>query len=97
MFYGWKLLFVFWLVLLVAAAFPLYGGGVMNAYMATDLRLERSVVGLPMSVYQFTFGLGAPLVGLLVERFGIRRDADRRIAADGGRSAAHGAGRRRVR
>ncbi|RPH50738.1 MAG: MFS transporter, partial [Lysobacterales bacterium] len=71
-FYGWKLLAVFWLVLLVAAAFPLYGGGVMNAYMAADLQMERSVVGLPMSVYQFVFGLGAPVVGLIVDRCGIR-------------------------
>lgn len=73
MFYGWRLLFVFWLVLLVAAAFPLYGGGVMNGYMSADLQLERSVAGLPMSVYQFVFGLGAPVVGLIVDRFGIRR------------------------
>jgi MFS family permease len=72
MFYGWKLLLVFWLVLLVAAAFPLYGGGVMNAYMVSDLQMPRHPVGLPMSVYQFTFGLGAPIVGLIVERWGIR-------------------------
>jgi MFS family permease len=71
-FYGWKLLAVFWLVLLIAAAFPLYGGGVMNAYMAADLQMERSVVGLPMSVYQFVFGLGAPIVGLIVDRYGVR-------------------------
>ena len=72
MYYGWKLLLVFWLVLLVAAAFPLYGGGVMNAYMASDLQMPRHMVGLPMSVYQFTFGLGAPVVGLIIERWGIR-------------------------
>src|SRR5262245_52453149 len=72
MFYGWKLLLVFWLVLLTAAAFPLYGGGVMNAYMASDLQMPKSLVGLPMSFYQFTFGLGAPVVGLIIERFGIR-------------------------
>jgi MFS family permease len=72
LFYGWKLLFVFWLVLLVAAAFPLYGGGVMNAYMAAELQMDRSVVGLPMSVYQFMFGLGAPVVGMIVDRYGVR-------------------------
>src|SRR5262245_27174213 len=72
MFYGWKLLFVFWLVLLVASAFPLYGGGVMNAYMATDLQMDRAAVGLPMSIYQFVFGLGAPIVGMIVYRYGIR-------------------------
>jgi MFS family permease len=72
MFYGWKLLFVLWLVLLVGAAFPLYGGSVMNAYMAVDLKVDRSIVGLPISVYQFVFGLGAPIVGWIVDRHGIR-------------------------
>ena len=72
MYYGWKLLRVFWLVLLVSSAFPLYGGGVMNAYMASDLQMQRQLVGLPMSVYQFMFGLGAPVVGMIIERVGIR-------------------------
>lgn len=71
-FYGWKLLLVFWLVLLVAAAFPLYGGGVMNAYMVTDLNMDRALLGLPMSTYQLVFGLGAPLIALCVDRFGVR-------------------------
>ena len=72
-FYGWKLLAVLFFILLLSSSFPLYGGGVLNAYMAKDLGLDRRAVGLPMSAFQLVFGLGAPLVGLAIERFGVRR------------------------
>jgi MFS family permease len=72
-FYGWKLLVVFFLILLISSSFTLYAGGVINAYMATDLGLDRKAVGLPMSIFQLVFGLGAPVVGAAIDRFGIRR------------------------
>lgn len=72
-FYGWRLLFVLFLVLLISSAFTLYAGGVLNAYMAADLGLDRRAVGVPMSIYQLVFGLGAPVVGLAIERWGVRR------------------------
>jgi len=72
-FYGWRLLAVLFLILLLSSSFTLYGGGVLNAWMASDLKLDRRAAGLPMSVYQLVFGLGAPVVGLAIERFGVRR------------------------
>jgi MFS family permease len=71
-FYGWRLLAIFWLILLIASAMTLYGGGVLNAYMATDLGVDRAARGTPMSVYQLLFGLGAPVVALCIDRWGIR-------------------------
>jgi MFS family permease len=86
-FYGWRLLFVLFLVLLIGSSFTLYAGGVLNAYMAADLALDRRAVGLPMSVFQLVFGLGAPVVGLAIERWGVRRT----LAAGGLVIAAGGA------
>lgn len=72
-FYGWALLLVLFLILLISSAFTLYAGGVLNAYMAEDLGLDRHALGWPMSLFQLVFGLGAPLVALTIERIGVRR------------------------
>jgi MFS family permease len=71
-FYGWKLLAVFWLVLFVNLAFPAYGTGVINTYMAAALHVDRKMMGLPYSVYMLMSGLPAPLVALAVNRKGVR-------------------------
>jgi len=71
-FYGWKLLAAFWLVLFVNLAFPAYGSGVINTYMAEDLHLSRQMVGLPYSVYLLMSGLPGPIAALIVNRRGIR-------------------------
>ena len=71
-FYGWKLLGVFWLILMVSASIPLYGGGVVNAYMAADLGIDRATLSLPTSVLQFVFGLGAIVSAAIITRFGVR-------------------------
>ena len=71
-FYGWRLLAVFWLVLFVNLAFPAYGSGVINTYMAVDLHLNRQMVGLPYSVYLLMSGLPGPVAALFVNRRGIR-------------------------
>jgi len=72
LFYGWTLLGAFWLVLFVNLAFPAYGAGVINNYMAVDLHLNRQMVGLPYSVYLLMSGLPGPLAALCVNRRGIR-------------------------
>jgi MFS family permease len=71
-FYGWKLLAIFWLILFTAFAFPLYGASVVNAYMAADLGLNRSSLGLAYGLFQWMVGLPAPLVAMLINRRGVR-------------------------
>jgi MFS family permease len=71
-FYGWKLLAVFWLILFTSFAFPLYGASVVNAYMAADLRMDRSALGLAYGLFQWMVGLPAPLVALCINKRGVR-------------------------
>jgi MFS family permease len=71
-FYGWWLLAAFWLVLFVNLAFPAYGSGVINTYMADDLHLSRQMVGLPYTVYLLMSGLPGPIAAMFVNRRGIR-------------------------
>ena len=71
-FYGWKLLVVFWLILFTSFAFPLYGASVVNAYMASDLHLGRSALGLAYGLFQWMVGLPAPLVAVSINRRGVR-------------------------
>jgi MFS family permease len=71
-FYGWQMLAAFWIVLFVNLAFPAYGSGVINNYMAIDLHLSREMVGLPYSVYMLMSGLPGPLAAVCVNRYGIR-------------------------
>jgi MFS family permease len=72
LFYGWKLLAAFWIVLFVNLAFPAYGAGVINTYMGNELHLSRQMIGLPYSVYMLMSGLPGPLAAMLVNRFGLR-------------------------
>jgi MFS family permease len=71
-FYGWKLLAVFWLILLTNFAFPLYGASVVNTYMAADLHWDRSQLGLAYGIFQWMVGVPAPLVALCISRRGVR-------------------------
>lgn len=71
-FYGWKLLAVFWLILFTSFAFPLFGASVVNAYMASDLHLDRSALGLAYGLFQWMVGLPAPLAALCINRRGVR-------------------------
>lgn len=72
MFYGWKLLAVFWLVLLVNLAFPMTGGSLLITAMARNLNFSREQLGLPFSVYFGVIGLSSPLVAIIIARFGVR-------------------------
>jgi MFS family permease len=71
-FYGWKLLAAYWLILFALLGWPPYGSGVINTWMAESLGFDRTMLGLPYSVFMFMCGLPAPLVALLVTRKGTR-------------------------
>ncbi|MDE3168565.1 MAG: MFS transporter, partial [Acidobacteriota bacterium] len=71
-FYGWKLLFVFWAVVILNFAFPTFGMSVVNTYMAGSLHFDRKELGLAYSVFTLMGGLPAPLVALSINRYGIR-------------------------
>src|SRR5689334_17959427 len=71
-FYGWKLLAVFWLILLANLGFPMYGGAFLNSAMAAHLDFSRQMLGLPFSVFLGTVGLGSPLVAVLIRKLGVR-------------------------
>lgn len=60
------------LLLCINAAFPIYGAGVVNTAMATQMNLDRSILGLFVSANMAVTGLTAPLMGMAVTRFGAR-------------------------
>jgi MFS family permease len=71
-FYGWKLLFVFWLIVFANFAFPLYGASVVNTYMASDLHMDRAALGLAYGLFQWMVGLPAPLIAICINKKGVR-------------------------
>lgn len=71
-FYGWKLVAAVFTIYLVNTAFPYYGGSVLNAMMAKDLGFSRSALGFGFSAFLLFVGLSSPLVGILVNRLGVR-------------------------
>lgn len=71
-FYGWKLVAAVFVIYLLNTAFPYYGGSVLNAVMAEDLGFSRSALGYGFSAFILSMGLTSPMVGLLVNTFGVR-------------------------
>ena len=71
-FYGWKLLLVFWAVIVLNFAFPTFGMSVVNTYMAAAMHLDRKELGLAYSVFTLMGGLPSPIVAWSINRFGIR-------------------------
>jgi MFS family permease len=71
-FYGWKLLFVFWLIIFLNFTFPTFGTSVVNTYMAKAMHLNRKELGLAFSVFSLMAGLPGPLVALSINKLGIR-------------------------
>ena len=71
-FYGWKILAALWVVIFVNMAFPLYGGSVINSYMAADFGLDRKTLGLIFSVFVLMTGLPGPLAAICVDKMGAR-------------------------
>ena len=71
-FYGWKLLVVFWLVIVLNFCFPTFGTSVVNTYMAKAMHLNGKQHGLAFTVFSLMAGLPGPLVAISIRRFGIR-------------------------
>jgi len=71
-FSGWKLVFAFWLILVANVGFPIFSAGVINAYMAKDLNIDRGALGSAFGLLRWTMALGAPITAYIVHRRGIR-------------------------
>ncbi|HKV03697.1 MAG TPA: MFS transporter [Candidatus Acidoferrales bacterium] len=71
-FYGWKLLFIFWVIIVLNFTFPTFGTSVVNTYMAKAMHLNRKELGLAFSVFSLMAGLPGPLVARSIDRLGIR-------------------------
>ena len=71
-FFGWKLLFIFWTIIILNFAFPTFGTSVVNTYMAEAMHLSRSKLGLAFSVFSLMAGLPGPIVAASINRLGIR-------------------------
>lgn len=71
-FYGWTLVGVLSLVYFLNTSFPMYGAGVINSYMAKSLNMNRSVLGLGVTVFSLTHGLLSPITAFSVNKLGVR-------------------------
>lgn len=71
-FYGWKLVAVFWLILAINLAFPIYGISFLNIHMGDEFGFSRTAIGLAYSTFMVMTGLPGPLVARLIDRVGIR-------------------------
>jgi MFS family permease len=71
-FYGWKLLIIFWTIIILNFAFPTFGTSVVNTYMAEAMRLSRKELGLAFSVFSLMAGLPGPIVAASINKLGIR-------------------------
>ena len=72
-FYGWKLVFILWLLDFLNMGFPLYGGAVINTYMLKEIPMSRSEFGLGFTLLNLFVGIPSILVGASIVRWGIRR------------------------
>jgi MFS family permease len=71
-FYGWKLLVIFWAIIILNFTFPTFGTSVVNTYMAKAMHLNRKELGLAFSVFSLMAGLPGPLVAKSINTLGIR-------------------------
>jgi MFS family permease len=72
-FYGWKLVFILWLVDFLNMGFPLYGGAVINTYMLKEIPMSRSSFGLGFTLLNLFVGIPSILVGASIVHWGIRK------------------------
>jgi MFS family permease len=72
-FYGWKLVFILWLLDFLNMGFPLYGGAVINTYMLKEIPMTRSAFGLGFTILNFFAGTSSILVGASIVRWGVRQ------------------------
>ena len=71
-FYGWKLVFILWLLDFLNMGFPLYGGAVINTYMLKEIPMSRSSFGMGFTLLSLFVGIPSILVGASIVRWGIR-------------------------
>jgi MFS family permease len=71
-FYGWKLVFILWLLDFLNMGFPLYGGAVINIYMLKEIPMSRSAFGLGFTLLNLFVGIPSILVAAAIVRWGIR-------------------------
>lgn len=67
-FYGWILVAGLGALYFVSGGFAFYGPGVINAYMAKSLGMDRSTLGLGFSVIALVMGLSGPLVAFFLAK-----------------------------
>jgi MFS family permease len=72
-FYGWKLVFILWLLDFLNMGFPLYGGAVINTYMLKEIPMSRSAFGMGFTLLNLFVGIPSILVGASIVRWGIRK------------------------
>jgi MFS family permease len=71
-FYGWKLLAILWVILIITSGCPMYGSSVINAYMAASLHVDRSALGFAYALFCFMMAVPAPLAAMAINRKGVR-------------------------
>lgn len=71
-FYGWNVLTALWFVVFVNQAFTTFGASVISGPMARALGVDRSTLGLALTVFTLANGLSAPIVAWTVNKFGTR-------------------------
>jgi MFS family permease len=69
---GWRLVAVFWIIVLAAAALPMFGVGLLANRMAVDGQLGRTVAGSTYTAFIILNGLPGPLIAWMIDRMGIR-------------------------
>jgi MFS family permease len=72
-FYGWKLVFILWLLDFLNMGFPLYGGAVINTYMFKKIPMSHSAFGLGFTIFNGFAGISSILVAASIVRWGIRK------------------------
>src|SRR5467141_4156104 len=72
-FYGWKLVFILWLLDFLNMGFPLYGGAVINTYMVKKIPMSHSAFGLGFTIFNVFAGITSILVAASIVRWGIRK------------------------
>src|SRR6266571_2214272 len=72
-FYGWKLVFILWLLDFLNMGFPLYGGAVINTYMLKEIPMSRSAFGLGFTILNIFVGIPSILVAASIVRWGVRK------------------------
>jgi MFS family permease len=70
-FSGWKVLAVLWF-LFMNFSLVVYGGAVLNAYMARGLNMPRDSFGAGVSLAYLLMGIAAPLTAFLLNKVGSR-------------------------